>query len=341
MDHARQRLLNDWQHGFPLCARPYAQLARATGLAEAEVMQTLRAALADGRVSRIGGVFAHGAGGAAVLAAMAVPDERIEAVAARVSAHPGVNHNYLREHRLNLWFVLTGADSGAVESGVTALQAACGLPALCLPLLRPYRIDLGFDLREADGVAPQPMRARDAAAPPIPAGAWPLARCVETGLAVTERPYAAWAGELGWDEERVIESLQGWLATGQLKRFGVVVRHHELGFSANAMVVYDVPDDAVDDHGQALARQPGVTLAYRRVRAASWPYNLYAMVHGARRGAVQAVIERATGAAELACYPREVLFSVRRFKQTGARRFRGWDTAPTASRQEMRDALAR
>jgi DNA-binding Lrp family transcriptional regulator len=344
----RQRLLNEWQHGFPLCPQPYAQLARATGLTEAEVMRTLGHALADGRVSRIGGVFAPGAGGAAVLAAMAVPQQRIEAVAARVSAHPGVNHNYLREHRLNLWFVLTGADQGAVESGVAALEAACGQPALCLPLVCAYHVDLGFDLRGGVGAAPQPVPARAAAIAPIPAGQAPLARLAEAGLAIIERPYAAWADALGWREEQVLQCLQDWLDAGQLKRFGVVVRHHELGFAANAMVVFDVPDAAVDARGQALARLPGVTLAYRRARAAGWPYNLYAMVHGARRAAAQAVIERATSEAGLAPYPREVLFSTRRFKQTGARRFRGWDDAADVAsagsigpQQETSDALAR
>jgi len=336
---ARQCLLNDWQHGFPLRARPYAQLAQVTGLTEAEVMQTLRQALADGRVSRIGGVFAPGVGGASVLAAMAVPDHRIETVAARVSAHPGVNHNYLREHRLNLWFVMTGSDRQAVESGVAELESACGLRALRLPLLRAYHVDLGFDLRGRCGAVRRPGRAAVNVVP-ISADQWPLAGRAEVGLAVTERPYAVWADGLGWDEGRVLQCLQDWLQAGQLKRFGVVVRHHELGFAANAMVVFDVPDAAADACGQALAGQPGVTLAYRRARAAGWPYNLYVMVHGAQRDAVQAVIERTTAEAGLAPYPREVLFSTRRFKQTGARRFRGWDAAPAAPLQEMRDALA-
>ncbi|MDR0479971.1 MAG: Lrp/AsnC family transcriptional regulator [Burkholderiaceae bacterium] len=332
-------LLNDWQHGFPLCARPYAELARVTGLAEAEVMQTLRGALADGRVSRIGGVFAPEAGGAALLVAMAVPQPRIEAVAARVSAHPGVNHNYLREHPLNLWFVITGSDVAAVESGVAELESACGLPALRLPRVRPYRVDLGFDLHRSpdDGAAQQkPQRS---ASTPIPASEWPLARCAEAGLPVVDRPYAAWADEIGWSEAQVIARLQAWLDAGQLKRFGVVVRHHQLGWAANAMVVWDVPDGAVNACGLALADQPGVTLAYRRARAAGWPYNLYAMVHGAQRDAAQAVIERATCAAGLTPYSRAVLFSTRCFKQTGARRFRGWDaTSATAPQHEMSHA---
>lgn len=335
------RLLNDWQHGFPLCRDPFGTLADAIGLTRSAVLERLRQAQADGRISRIGGVFAHGSGGDAMLAAMAVPAHRIEAVAERVSAHPGVNHNYLREHHHNLWFVMTGADRAAVESGVTALERATGLPALRLRMLRPYRIDLGFDL--GGDTARRPMRAAPGTPTPapLPTDQWPLARRVEAGLPLVERPYAQWAEELGRDEDWVTERIGSWLTEGRLKRFGVVVRHHELGFSANAMTVFDVPNDRVDACGHALAEQTGVTLAYRRARAEGWPYNLYAMVHGTHRDAVNAVIDRITHAAGLSAFPREVLFSTRRFKQTGARRFRGWASAPAVSPlPEVTHALA-
>lgn len=335
------RLLNDWQHGFPLCRDPFGVLAAQTGLEREQVLAALRRAQDDGRISRIGGVFAHGSGGDAMLAAMAMPAHRIDDVAATVSAHPGVNHNYLREHHHNLWFVMTGADREAVEAGVSGLERATGLRALRLRMLRPYRIDLGFDL--GGDTAHRPMRAAPGlpAAAPLAAGQWPLARRVEAGLPLVERPYAAWAEELGTDEDSVTERIGQWLAEGRLKRFGVVVRHHELGFAANAMTVFDVPNDCVDACGQALAEQAGVTLAYRRTRAEGWPYNLYAMVHGTHRDAVTAVIERVTHAAGLAPFPREVLFSTRRFKQTGARRFRGWSAAPAAPLPEVPHGVAR
>lgn len=336
------RLLNDWQHGFPLCRDPFGVLAAQTGLERGQVLQALREAQDDGRISRIGGVFAHGSGGDAVLAAMAVPAHRIDDVAATVSAHPGVNHNYLREHAHNLWFVMTGADRDAVEAGVSELEGATGLPALRLRMLRPYRIDLGFDL--GGDTAHRPMRAAPGlpTPAPLPTDQWPLARRVEAGLPLVERPYAQWAAELGRDEDDVTERIGTWLAEGRLKRFGVVVRHHELGFSANAMTVFDVPNDRVDACGQALAEQTGVTLAYRRTRAEGWPYNLYAMVHGTHREAVMAVVQRMTQAAGLTAFPREVLFSTRRFKQTGARRFRGWASAPAvAPLPEVSHAIAR
>jgi len=105
------------------------------------------------------------------------------------------------------------------------------------------------------------------------------------------------------------------------------VRHHELGFDANAMTVFNLPDALVDGCGEALARQPGVTLAYRRERAADWPYNLYCMVHGRDREAVRDVLNRVIPHSGLADHPRLVLFSRQRFKQTGARRFRDMPSA--------------
>jgi siroheme decarboxylase len=328
-------LLNPWQHGFPLVREPFAHIAQALDLREADVLAACDRLQRTGAISRIGGVFAPGAGGAALLAAMAVPRDRLHEVAATMSAHPGVNHNYEREHAFNLWFVMTGRDATAVEAAMQMLERATGLPALRLRMQRAYRIDLGFDLRHSTAV--RPMRApSEARAEPIDAADQPLAARVEAGLPITARPFDVWADKTGCTVVDVLYKLQHWLDTGTLKRFGVVVRHHELGFSANAMTVFDVPDHLVDACGEALARQPGVTLAYRRERAAQWPYNLYCMVHGTDRALVQAVIDRVVPAAGLSGHRRAVLFSTRRFKQTGARRFRALPSLP----QEVPHALA-
>ncbi|WP_066338998.1 siroheme decarboxylase subunit beta [Azohydromonas lata] len=320
--NARLRLLNDWQHGFPLLPQPFDAVGRQLGCGAREVLQHYRALQAEGSLSRIGGVFAAGAGGAALLCAYAVEPVRLDGVAAVVSAHPGVNHNYEREHRFNLWFVMTGVDAQAVERAVDALDADTGLRALRLPMQRAYRIDLGFDLLQA----PRPRRMALAPSPLSPAAPVAdadraLAALAGEGLPLVEQPYAAWAAGLGRDTGAVLDTLQGWLARGTLRRFGVVVRHHELGISHNAMCVFDVADEQVDAAGALLAQQPGVTLCYRRRRAQAWPYNLYAMVHGRERVQVLAQLACAAAAAGLHDAPRAVLFSRRRFMQRGARYF--------------------
>ncbi|PIF92354.1 DNA-binding Lrp family transcriptional regulator [Acidovorax sp. 62] len=352
----RLSLLNAWQRGFPLCDEPFAVVGAALGMPSAQVLQAYRQLAQEGALSRIGAVFAPGSGGASVLAAMAVPPDRLETVAAVVSAHPGVNHNYERENTYNLWFVLTGASEVQVEQAMVALEAATGLSALRLPMLQPYRIDLAFDLAagltagtcigsvavgSAALPASQAPHGPRAAATAVLADAdWPLAALAEAGLPLVEQPYAAWAQALGTTAAQVQARLQQWVHTGVLSRFGVVVRHHELGFAANAMTVLDVPDAQVDAAGRALAAQPGVTLAYRRARATGWPYNLYFMVHGAHRQAVEQVLASALERSGLAAVPRAVLFSRRRFKQTGGRRFgSATPVAPQGVVQEVADAV--
>jgi DNA-binding Lrp family transcriptional regulator len=147
-----------------------------------------------------------------------------------------------------------------------------------------------------------------------------LIAAVQDGLPLVPRPFAAIGEALGRTEDQVIAALGLLLADGVIKRLGIVVRHHELGYRANAMVVWDVPDERVGDVGRLLAMLPFVTLCYRRPRRLpDWPYNLFCMIHGRDRVAVEGQIERASEAADLADMPRSVLFSGRRFKQRGAR----------------------
>ena len=305
------RLLNDWQRNFPLVATPFATLADSCGCDESAVLNSYAALQSEGAISRIGGVWGAGAGGAAMLCAFAVPSAQLEAVAALVSAHPGVNHNYERENYHNLWFVITGVARDRLE-------AQAGLAALRLPMRRAYRIDLGFDLRKDLAHGGSVQRA----AVPVAQADAPLAGLVEGGLPLLERPFDSWAQALGQPPDEVLATLQRWLREGTHKRFGVVVRHHEAGFSHNAMTVFDVPDDQVDHYGAALAAQHGITLAYRRERAPGWRYNLYCMVHGRNRDAVDAALASAIASSGLQSHPHTVLFSRRRFKQAGARYFR-------------------
>jgi siroheme decarboxylase len=146
-----------------------------------------------------------------------------------------------------------------------------------------------------------------------------LLAALADGLPLEPRPFTALGERLGLREEQALETLRGLRDRGVVRRFGVVVRHHELGYRANAMVVWDVPDAAVEAAGRALATAPGVTLCYRRPRhPPHWPYNLFCMVHGRDREAVLRMVEQATALAGLTAAPREVLFSGRRFKQRGA-----------------------
>lgn len=311
------RLLNEFQRDFPLLPHPFAEIGKALGLDEETVLDAYREGLASGAISRVGAVVAPRRIGASTLAAMAVPAERLEEVAARVNARAEVNHNYEREGLYNLWFVVAAPDTARRDAVLREIGAECGLQVISLPLREEYHIDLGFDLH---GGAKH--HSASPASAPCLLGEMErdLLAALQNGLALTPQPFKTLGDQVGLSEHMVIELIEGWLASGLLKRFGVVVRHHELGFTANAMCVWNVPQSEVDALGRQLAALPGVTLCYQRQRALpDWPYNLYCMIHGKQREEVEALRSQHAALLGLDVFPHTVLFSLRRFKQCGAR----------------------
>lgn len=142
-----QRLLNDYQQNLPLSPTPYADMARAIGVTEDQVIARLRELKQAGVVSRVGAVVRPNIVGASTLAAMALPSEQLESVAALVNSYTEVNHNYEREHRLNLWFVAQAADAARLQAVLDEIALRSGYEVLSFPLLEDYHIDLGFELK--------------------------------------------------------------------------------------------------------------------------------------------------------------------------------------------------
>lgn len=147
-----------------------------------------------------------------------------------------------------------------------------------------------------------------------------LIAALQDGLPIKPRPYAALGRSIGLAEDDVIAAIKALIERGVIRRFGVIVRHRALGIRANGMVVWDLPDEQVAEAGQRLAALPYVTLCYRRPRRPpDWPYSLFCMIHGTDRGTVLAQVTEAAHHCGLEDVPRDVLFSVRCFKQRGAR----------------------
>jgi DNA-binding Lrp family transcriptional regulator len=320
LDPALQfRLLNDFQRDFPLCPAPFAELASRLGVAEGVVIRGLEDLRREGKISRVGPVFAPKRIGASTLAAMAVPPEKLEVVAQAVNRFPEVNHNYEREHRYNLWFVVTAGSEGRLQAALGAIEQAAGYPVLRLPLEQEFHIDLGFCLKSGEKRVPAPAQVF---APPRPLEELErrLVMALQEGLPFFIRPFQILAQRVGCEEIEVLQRISCWCEEGIIKRFGVVVRHHELGYRANAMLVHNIPDAEVEAVGYALAKADGVTLCYRRPRVLpDWPYNLFCMIHGQAREEVEARIAALRAEHGLEALPHEILFSLTRFKQTGAR----------------------
>ena len=146
MKPLHKQLLNNYQHDFPLSPRPFEDIAVSLGVSEEDVIDAMTELTENDFISRIGPVIPPNHIGASMLVAMAVPAEQLQAVAAVVSAYPEVNHNYEREHRFNLWFVLIASCGEQLQTVITSIEEKTGCNAMQLPLLADYFINLGFEL---------------------------------------------------------------------------------------------------------------------------------------------------------------------------------------------------
>ena len=311
-------LADGWQRDFPLEPRPFARVAAAAELTECEAIDLMQSLTDLGILARIGAAVRPNTVGASTLAAMAVPRRRLDEVADLVSGHPAVNHNYEREHDLNLWFVVTAANRTEVTGALDDIARASGIEVHDLPLEQAYHIDLGFSLTGTRSRRPE-------RAPITCDRTWRR----QTGLCCTPwRPgwslsnglMPASARRSALPSRMCCARLRSLIERGIVARFGCILRHRPIGYRANAMAVWDVPDEHVDSLGERLARRDEVTLCYRRTRRPpAWSYNLFAMVHGRERDAVTEQIAEAGRNVGLGDFPSSVLFSRRCFKQSAAR----------------------
>jgi DNA-binding Lrp family transcriptional regulator len=324
MNTIEYRLLNDFQRDLPLCPAPYEQMGRALEIDEASVIAALKQLRQDGKVSRVGAVFRPNTVSASTLAAMLVPEQRLDEIASLVSTYPSVSHNYSRTYRWNLWFVASARDDKSLAQVLDSIEARTGCPMLRLPLVESYHIDLGFDLGPASAdiipVRRVATTRHNTSAPTLTETEAALAAQLTTGLALEPRPFAELATRASTSESTAIDTISRWVQGGVITRFGVIVRHHELGYTSNAMVGFDVPDKHASEVGLRVAEFPEVTLCAQRVRCLpEWPYNIYCMIHGRDNQRVLAQIDALRERAGLLHYPHAVLFSRQRFKQQAAR----------------------
>jgi DNA-binding Lrp family transcriptional regulator len=305
-----------WQREFPLTERPFLDIGFSAGIDEDDVIATFERLLGGDVISRVGAIVRPRTIGSSTLAALSVPSSRMEHVVSVVSEEPLVTHNYEREHALNLWFVITGPDAGAIDRAIERIENRTGLSVVNLPLLKAYHLDLGFALtqpRKRSAARDTPVMYR----PDLRDRS--LLAAIEDGIPLVARPFKEVAERIGIDESVVIHRLQQLLQSGIITRFGCVVRHRTLGFTANAMTVWNVPDAVVDVVASHVVKNPGVTLCYQRRRHSSvWPYNLFCMVHAKSREEALTTVADLNATAEIGLYEQAVLFSTRCFKQRGA-----------------------
>jgi len=322
LDALDRALLERMQAGVPLVPRPYAALGEALGLDEEAVLARVRRLKEAQIIRQIGAVLdTRRLGYESTLVAFHVAGERLAGVAARISAHPGVSHNYARPHHYNLWFTLAVPPGRDVAGEARRLAAGCGVDDwLDLPALRVYKIRTHFRL--GDGAGEQPAAGDDA--PPagraLAPGDVPYLRALQDDLPLAPRPFALLAGRHGLDEDGLLARARELEAAGIARRYGAVLRHRRVGYAANGMACWIVPEARIDEVGRLVARHAAVSHCYRRpARPPRWPYTLFAMIHGRTPAEVEAVV--AEIARETAIDDVVVLYSTHEFKKERIRYF--------------------
>lgn len=319
------QLLWELQRGLPLVSEPFRMVGEGLGLSAADVLERIGSFLESGHARRLGGVFdARRLGYRSALCAVDLPANLLEKTAAAVCRHPGVTHGYERgaegQHWPNFWFTLATPQAEFDRELEAVRRQVAPVELLALPALRRFKIDVQFDprTRDRDERVPAPQASTEVETGPVTEEFTPMdqvvVRALDASLPLVERPFAKIAAELGMPESELLRLLATWLDQGVLRRVALIVRHRQLGFTANGMCVWDVPADAVMAAGRRVAQAPEVTHCYERPRSDRFPFTLYAMIHTGDPESTRKLFERISRDAGL---PQgQLLLSRREFKKT-------------------------
>ena len=318
-----RRLLNLMQGSFPIDERPYRHVARLAGLdgfAEADAMARVQRLLEQRIIRQVTPIFDTRALGYSSMLVAAKVDPRYPHRAAQViNAHPGVSHNYLRNHEFNLWFTIaTEPDSElGLEGTLEVLARESGAESVRqLPTLRLFKIRMDLEMEgDTQALASSTTVSAPIELDPQPYDDWDVAviRALQGDMPVIEEPYAPAAAALGVSQRRLLEHLAGMQERGLLRRVAAILYHRRAGFSANGMGVWKVPDERILDVGARMAAVRGISHCYQRPTYEDWPYSVFTMAHGRSKQECDAVLEaiaRQTGIEE-----RATLYSSTEFKK--------------------------
>ena len=329
-----RELLNAVQWDFPLVAEPYAALGERLGLTEPEVRERITHVKQAGVLRQLSAIFdTRALGYGSALVAAKIDPDRIDEAAAVISAHPGVSHNYKRNHAFNLWYTVAVPPGDSLEEHVDALHISSGATVTRrLPTLRLYKIGVKLDMTgktATDARAEvleheRPERREHMDAPELSDLEIAAIRLVQEDLPLVERPFAAQAEAIGCSESELLAMLESFRERKLMRRFAAVMNHRSAGYKANAMGVWAVPDEELDRIGPMMAGFARVSHCYKRPTYDDWPYSVFTMVHGMNARECEetiAAIKAETGVEEY-----DLLWSVKEYKKTRVRYFTDeWD----------------
>jgi DNA-binding Lrp family transcriptional regulator len=320
LDDLDRKLLNLMQGGFAIVPRPYQRVAELGNVAEAEVISRVQRLLETRIIRQVTPIFdTRALGYSSMLVAAKVDPEHPHRAAEVINAHPGVSHNYLRNHEFNLWFTIaTEPDSRLGLEGTLEVLAreARAESVRQLPTLKLFKIRMDLEM-EGDT---QALASAAEATEPIDLDPQPydeldisVIRALQGDMPVVEEPYAAAAAEVGMTQERFLGHLSGMQERGLLRRVAAILYHRRAGFSANGMGVWEVPDEQILDVGRRMAAVRGISHCYQRPTYEDWPYSVFTMAHGRSKEECDAVLDAI--AKETGIHERATLYSSTEFKK--------------------------
>ena len=322
LSELERKLLNLLQGSFPLEPRPFAFVGREAGLGEDEVIAMTQSLLDDRIIRQLTPIYDTRAFGyGSMLVAAKVDPEHPWRAAKIVNSHPGVSHNYLRNHEFNMWFTLAVEEESklGLQGTLDVLQELIGAESIRqLPTLKLFKIRM--DLEMEGGTEQLTAAAAEAAAPadlekqPYDDFDIAVVRATQGDLPVVREPFAAAAAELGIGQERLLEHMAGMAERGILRRVAAILFHRRAGFSANGMGVWQVPEARIDEIGPRMAAFRGISHCYQRPTYKDWPYQIFTMAHGRSKPECDAVLDAI--ADEFDCIEdRATLYSSTEFKK--------------------------
>jgi DNA-binding Lrp family transcriptional regulator len=329
LDDMDRRLLNLMQGQFPIALRPYQHVAAEAGIPEAEVLSRVQRLIDDRIIRQVTPIFdTRALGYSSMLVAAKVDPENPWRAANIINEHPGVSHNYLRNHEFNIWFTMaTEPDSPVgMEQTLTTLAELAGAESIRqLPTLKLFKIrmDLEMEAGTEKLAAPVGEAVAPAETEPQPYDEFDRAviRATQGALPVISEPFAPAAAELNVSQEQLLTHLDAMVQRRLLRRVAAILFHRRAGFSANGMGVWKVPEDRTLELGLQMASFRGISHCYQRPTYADWPYSVFTMAHGRSKEECDAILDSIAEATGI--HERSTLYSSTEFKKIRLQYFTG------------------
>jgi DNA-binding Lrp family transcriptional regulator len=258
------------------------------------------------------------------LVATAVEESRVDQAAEVINAHPGVSHNYRRDHEFNLWWTLAVPPDEDLDTHVNALhRLAGGISTRVLPTLKLYKIGVDLDVSDERSMAARTVipayRETPRTAADLTAEEVGYVLELQEDLIVEPTPFASMAERLSTSEDALVKAAHGLIDEGLMRRYAAVLNHRRAGFGANAMSVWQVPEADTDDYGYELAGYAAVSHCYRRPTYPDWPFALFGMIHATSKERVEEAVTDIRDRTGLSEY--RLLYSTKEYKKIRVRYF--------------------